>query len=99
MASTYALVGRLAAMVQKNEHGIGVFPIVSQRLTARRPRSARRLTGQSNRQAGIAHARTRRGLHVAGVLVRSGQEPVVVNPDIAPVEPPEEVLWKDPIHR
>ena len=33
------------------------------------------------------------------VLVRSGQEPVVVNLDIAPVEPPEEVLWKDPIHR
>jgi uncharacterized RmlC-like cupin family protein len=33
------------------------------------------------------------------VLVRSGQEPVVVNLDIAPVEPPEEVPWKDPIHR
>src|SRR3974390_87072 len=33
------------------------------------------------------------------VLVRSGQEPVVVNLDIAPVEPPEEVLWRDPIHR
>src|ERR1043165_4779198 len=33
------------------------------------------------------------------VLVRSGQEPVVVNLDIAPVEPPEEVLWKDPIHK
>ena len=33
------------------------------------------------------------------VLVRSGQEPVVVNLDIAPIEPPEQVLWKDPIHR
>jgi uncharacterized RmlC-like cupin family protein len=33
------------------------------------------------------------------VLVRSGQEPVVVNLDIEPVEPPEKVLWKDPIHR
>jgi uncharacterized RmlC-like cupin family protein len=33
------------------------------------------------------------------VVVRSGQEPVVVNLDIAPVEPPEQVLWKDPIHR
>jgi len=33
------------------------------------------------------------------VLVRSGQEPVVVNLDIEPVEKPEEVLWKDPIHR
>jgi uncharacterized RmlC-like cupin family protein len=33
------------------------------------------------------------------VLVRSGQEPVVVNLDIAPVEPPEQVLWKDPIHK
>jgi hypothetical protein len=32
-------------------------------------------------------------------LVRSGQEPVVVNLDIAPVEAPEQVLWKDPIHR
>lgn len=33
------------------------------------------------------------------VLVRSGQEPVVVNLDIEPVEKPEDVLWKDPIHR
>ena len=33
------------------------------------------------------------------VLVRSGQEPVVVNLDIEPVEAPEEVLWIDPIHR
>ena len=32
------------------------------------------------------------------VLVRSGQEPVVVNLDIAPAEPPEQVLWKDAIH-
>ena len=33
------------------------------------------------------------------VLVRSGQDPVVVNLDIEPVEKPEDVLWKDPIHR
>jgi uncharacterized RmlC-like cupin family protein len=33
------------------------------------------------------------------VLVRSGQEPVVVNLDIEPVEPPEQVMWRDPIHR
>ena len=33
------------------------------------------------------------------VLVRSGQDPVVVNLDIAPAEPPEEVKWIDPIHR
>src|SRR5216684_2105782 len=33
------------------------------------------------------------------VLVRSGQEPVVVNLDIAPAEPPEEVRWIDAIHR
>ena len=32
------------------------------------------------------------------VLVRSGQEPVVVNLDIAPAEPPESVYWVDPIH-
>jgi 2-haloalkanoic acid dehalogenase type II len=32
------------------------------------------------------------------VVVRSGQEPVVVNLDIAPAEPPEEVKWIDPIH-
>ena len=32
------------------------------------------------------------------VLVRSGQEPVVVNLDIEPAEPPEEVYWVDPIH-
>src|SRR5579871_3682109 len=33
------------------------------------------------------------------VLVRSDNEAVVVNLDIAPVEAPEQVLWKDPIHR
>lgn len=32
------------------------------------------------------------------VLVRSGQEPVVVNLDIAPAEPPEDVFWVDNIH-
>jgi len=33
------------------------------------------------------------------ILVRSGQEPVVVNLDIEPVERPENVPWVDPIHR
>ena len=33
------------------------------------------------------------------VLVRSGQEPVVVNLDIPVVEKPEEVHWVDDIHR
>jgi uncharacterized RmlC-like cupin family protein len=33
------------------------------------------------------------------VVVRSGQEPIVVNLDIEPVEKPEGVLWKDPIHK
>lgn len=33
------------------------------------------------------------------VLVRSGQEPVVVNLDIASTEPPEDVPWVDPTHR
>jgi uncharacterized RmlC-like cupin family protein len=33
------------------------------------------------------------------VLVRSDQESVVVNLDIAPIEPPETVPWIDPIHR
>ncbi len=32
------------------------------------------------------------------VLVRSGQDPVVVNLDIEPAEPPEAVYWVDPIH-
>ena len=32
------------------------------------------------------------------VLVRSGQEPVVVNLNIEPAEPPEEVYWTDNIH-
>jgi uncharacterized RmlC-like cupin family protein len=32
------------------------------------------------------------------VLVRSGQDPVVVNLDIEPVEPPESVPWVDAIH-
>ena len=33
------------------------------------------------------------------VVIRSGQEPVVVNLDIDMVEAPEEVRWTDPIHR
>ncbi len=33
------------------------------------------------------------------VLVRSDNEAVVVNLDIEPVEPPERVIWVDPIHR
>ena len=33
------------------------------------------------------------------VLVRSDNEAVVVNQDIAAVEAPEEVAWVDPIHR
>ena len=32
------------------------------------------------------------------VVIRSDQEPVVVNLDIAPAEPPEEVHWVDDIH-
>jgi uncharacterized RmlC-like cupin family protein len=32
------------------------------------------------------------------VLVRSGQDPVVVNLDIDPIEPPQSVYWVDPIH-
>jgi uncharacterized RmlC-like cupin family protein len=33
------------------------------------------------------------------VVIRSGQDPVVVNLEIDMVEAPEEVLWTDPIHR
>ena len=33
------------------------------------------------------------------VLVRSDNEPVVVNLDIEPAEKPEQVAWIDPIHR
>jgi uncharacterized RmlC-like cupin family protein len=33
------------------------------------------------------------------VVIRSGQEPVVVNLEIDMVEAPEEVRWTDPIHR
>ena len=32
------------------------------------------------------------------VLVRSGQDPIVINLDIEPAEPPEEVYWIDPLH-
>ncbi|HST23095.1 MAG TPA: cupin domain-containing protein [Blastocatellia bacterium] len=32
------------------------------------------------------------------VVVRSGQEPVVVNLDLPTIEPPEEVRWVDDIH-
>ena len=33
------------------------------------------------------------------VVVRSGQEPIVVNLDIETVEPPEAVRWVDDVHR
>ena len=33
------------------------------------------------------------------VIVRSDQEPVVVNLEIAPAEPPEEAYWVDDLHR
>jgi uncharacterized RmlC-like cupin family protein len=33
------------------------------------------------------------------VVVRSGQEAVVINLDIEPVERPQSVFWIDPIHR
>jgi uncharacterized RmlC-like cupin family protein len=33
------------------------------------------------------------------VVVRSDQEPVVVNLDIVPSEPPEDVSWVDAVHR
>jgi uncharacterized RmlC-like cupin family protein len=32
------------------------------------------------------------------VVIRSGQEPIVVNLAIVPAEPPEEVYWVDPLH-
>lgn len=35
---------------------------------------------------------------LACVLVRSDQEPIVINLDIQPVESPEETPWVDPIH-
>ena len=40
----------------------------------------------------------RRDAPLSCVLVRSGQDPVVVNLDIAPAEPPEDVAWVDSIH-
>jgi uncharacterized RmlC-like cupin family protein len=33
------------------------------------------------------------------VIVRSGQEPIVVNLDIAAAEEPSQARWVDPIHR
>ncbi len=35
---------------------------------------------------------------LACVLVRSDQEPIVVNLELETVEPPEEVVWTDPHH-
>jgi len=32
------------------------------------------------------------------IVVRSGQEPIVVNLDITPIEPPEQVVWVDANH-
>ena len=40
------------------------------------------------------------GAPLSCVLVRSDNEAVVVNlPEIAPVEPPEEIYWVDPTHQ
>ncbi len=36
---------------------------------------------------------------LACVVVRSDQEPVVINLDIPASEPPEEISWDDPLHR
>ena len=33
------------------------------------------------------------------VVVRSGQEPIVVNLEISTIEPPEEMSWIDEVHR
>src|SRR5262245_3202780 len=33
------------------------------------------------------------------VLVRSGQDPIVVNLELQTIEPPEEVLWQDDLHK
>jgi len=32
------------------------------------------------------------------IVVRSGQEAIVINLDITPVEPPEQIAWVDPNH-
>ena len=39
------------------------------------------------------------GQPVEAVVVRSDNEAVVINLDIAPIERPEQVAWIDPIHR
>jgi len=40
----------------------------------------------------------RTGESLECVVVRNGQEPIVVNLDITPMEPPEQVEWVDPNH-
>jgi uncharacterized RmlC-like cupin family protein len=40
-----------------------------------------------------------RGEPLECVVVRSGQEPIVVNLDIPSAEAPVEVRWEDPLHR
>lgn len=42
--------------------------------------------------------RTKGTITPSCVIVRSGQDPIVINLDIEPAEPPEEVYWVDPIH-
>ena len=32
------------------------------------------------------------------VVVRSGQDPIVINLDIEPADPPQDVYWVDPMH-
>lgn len=42
--------------------------------------------------------RTKGTITPSCVIVRSGQDPIVINLDIEPAEPSEEVYWVDPIH-
>ena len=49
----------------------------------------------------VPHQEINAGEHdtLSCVIVRSGQEPVVVNLDLKPVEEPEEVRWVDDLHK
>ena len=53
-----------------------------------------------NRAAAITHARCGSDTQpLSCVLVRSGQEPVVVNLDIPAMEKPQRVVWTDDLHQ
>ena len=76
---------------------LGQWSIEKNRTGDFRPFAPIVLAGRtSHTETILFHAR--RDEPVEAVVVRSGQEPIVVNLDIPAAESPEEIQWHDPLH-